>query len=302
MSFFTFIRRVLGRIKRFCLHTGNMLFWSLYPFFLYKKGVRERKTEENIIVSFTSFPERVNMRGLLPRVVCSMLRQTFKPDRIVLWLAEEEFSNQFEDLPASLLTLRKNGLEIRFCKNTGSYKKLLPAIEEFPESLIVTADDDVEYPKIWLEQMITSYREHPECVIAHRCCRLKINDGELAPYSQWGSEVISGVSRKNIFTGVGGVLYPPNILDISVLDYSIIKKIAPAADDLIFWTAVILKGNSVYAIPDGLTDVKDLIPDKKNYSHLCNENLSGGNDRAMNMILSYYPRLLEIIKSLDSEE
>ena len=54
-----------------------------------------------IIVTLTSFPARVNRLWL---VIESLLRQSHKPDMIILWLSKDQFSN-LDLLPRSLLKL-----------------------------------------------------------------------------------------------------------------------------------------------------------------------------------------------------
>ena len=62
---------------------------------------------------------------------------------MILWLADSEFPDREKDLPQNLMRLCKEGLQIKWTKDVKSYKKLIPAIKEFPEAIIVTADDGV---------------------------------------------------------------------------------------------------------------------------------------------------------------
>ena len=64
---------------------------------------------KRIIVSITSFPARI---PTLWKVIECIIRQTVKPDKIVLYLTESQVGD-IEKLPSSLLKLRKRGLEIR---------------------------------------------------------------------------------------------------------------------------------------------------------------------------------------------
>ena len=107
-------------------------------------GIDEDNKDEEIIVSLTSFPERMED---INYCIYSLLTQSLKPNKVVLWLANEEFPNKEKDLPKSLLDLKKNGLTIKWCDNYYSYKKLIPSLREYPDSCIVTADDDFYYYK-----------------------------------------------------------------------------------------------------------------------------------------------------------
>ena len=65
----------------------------------------------------------------------------------------------------------KDLIQIKWVKNTGPYRKLIPIIEEKigtnENSIIITIDDDVEYNKNLIEKMVYSYLEN-ECVISCR--------------------------------------------------------------------------------------------------------------------------------------
>ena len=46
-----------------------------------------------------------------------------KPDKIILWLADTQFSGM-DSLPAELFGLQERGLTIRFCSDLKSHKKI----------------------------------------------------------------------------------------------------------------------------------------------------------------------------------
>jgi hypothetical protein len=56
----------------------------------------EKLETEKAIASLTSFPARINHTYI--SIEC-LLRQSVNPDRIILWLAEDQFPNQLNDLP-----------------------------------------------------------------------------------------------------------------------------------------------------------------------------------------------------------
>ena len=57
--------------------------------------------------------------------IYSLLTQNFKPDVVVLWLAEEQFPNKEADLSEELLKFKKNGLTIKWCHDIKPYKKFM---------------------------------------------------------------------------------------------------------------------------------------------------------------------------------
>ncbi|WP_416861963.1 hypothetical protein, partial [Helicobacter ganmani] len=108
-----------------------------------------------LIASLTSYPLRI---PTLHYTLYSLLTQTLKPHKLILWLSKEEFPNKEQDLPSSVLDFTNHGLEIKWCeKNIKSYKKLIPTLQDYLNAIIVTCDDDVIYPKNWLSKLYNAY-------------------------------------------------------------------------------------------------------------------------------------------------
>ena len=106
---------------------------------------------KRLIISFTSYPARIKY---VKNVLRALYAQTLQPDKILLWLAKEQFPNLEKDLPEELQDdLRQNKFELRWCDNLGTHKKYFYAMQEFPEDIIVTVDDDVEYDKDVLQTL-----------------------------------------------------------------------------------------------------------------------------------------------------
>lgn len=108
------------------------------------KLLNKQKRKEEIIVSLTSFPGRIH---LVHKTIQTILLQSVKPDLVELWLAKEQFPNYEKDLPNELTNLIQYGLKICWCSDYRSFKKLVPSLQEHPDAIIVTADDDVYYPQ-----------------------------------------------------------------------------------------------------------------------------------------------------------
>lgn len=136
--------------------------------------------------------------------------QSMKPQRLILWLAPEQFPNKEADLPKKLLRLKKSGLTIEWCTDIKSFKKLIPAIKKYPNSYIFTADDDVYYHKNTLENAWTTHEEFPNMIVSHRITKFFIDNDTYNDISG-GKETYPVPSFLHKLTGVGGVLYPPPV-------------------------------------------------------------------------------------------
>lgn len=247
-----------------------------------------------LIISLTSYPERIPD---IHYTLFSLLNQNEKADRVILWLAEEQFPGKEKDLPDNVLNLQKFGLEIRWCHDIRSYKKLIPALKEFPNAIIVTADDDIWYPQDWLEKLYKAYLKYPYAVIGHRGHRIKIENGEVAPYSHWRKNILALWPRyDNFVTGCGGILYPPHSLYKDVCNVDLFQKLAPYADDIWFWAMAVLNGTKIKNIPYRMHKMTyvNLEREKRqtNENTLAKINITnGGNDRQFKEVLNAYPQL-----------
>lgn len=193
--------------------------------------------DSNVVVSLTSFPARIHHTWI---TVETLFQQEFKPWKVVLVLAEEEFPEQ--KLPKRLSAQVERGLEVLWTdKNSRSYKKLLPTRSRYPDATIVTFDDDVYYEPWRLGQLVEASRQHPESVIGHRGREVTLGQAGLRPYIEWKYATPSTPAHRTLLTGVGGILYPPHLLDHGLLlDLERAMRYCPTADDIWFW-AVCLK-------------------------------------------------------------
>lgn len=204
---------------------------------------KQKQREPQIIISLTSYPKRIKT---VDRVVNSILHQTVKPDKIILWLAQEEFPDKV--IPEEIERLQNNIFQIRWCDNLRSYKKLIPALIDFPEEIIITVDDDVIYPPNLIEVLYRSYLRERETIHCNRCHWIRLKEGKLLSYQAWKQQdefKASNASYLNFLTGLGGVLYPPHCLDKKVFDRSLYERLCPTGDDIWFWAMAVMNGTKI---------------------------------------------------------
>lgn len=68
------------------------------------------------------------------------MTHTVMPDRIVLWLSKDEFSE--ENIPEILKRQRAKGLTIDYCTDVKSYRKIIPTTQFGNTSLASKAFQD----------------------------------------------------------------------------------------------------------------------------------------------------------------
>jgi lipopolysaccharide biosynthesis glycosyltransferase len=263
-----------------------------------KKGLNDPLAEyarKSLIISLTSYPARINTVYITLR---SLIDQTIAPKKIILWLAEEQFSKREGDLPISLLKMQEEGVEIRWCSDLKSYKKLLPSIQNFSGNIIVTADDDTVYPSGWLLQLIATHMMHPSYIICHRAHRILFEEnGLIKKYKKWDRDTSYLFPSFDIFfTGCGGVLYPPNSLNAAVFDKELFKNLAPDGDDIWFWAMALLNRTKIVKVPDSVFEL-NLIEGTQDDALWIENVQSGGNDKMIASVLAKFPSIYKLLSS-----
>ena len=258
--------------------------------------------DKDLIVSLTSFPQRMYE---LHYTLYSLLTQNIKPGKIILWLAEEEFPHLEKDIPKKVLNLRNNGLEIKWCNNIYSYKKLIPALKNYPDNIIVTADDDIFYENDWLEKLILSHEKDKKSIICHRAHKIKLTkEGVIASYKNWAKKIrTSAPSYFNFSTDAGGVLYPPHCLYKDILNEKLFMEFAPKADDVWFWAMALLNGTKTSVAQNCTKQLTYINPERErgltNELTLFQTNKKGGNDLQLEKVINHYPQILDILKETE---
>ncbi len=292
-----------GRIKiSVGWHIDNWILAPLAPYFAERRwekamrdpsfsGVSKRKRKQPLIVSMTSFPPRIEY---VPVTVKVLLTQTLKPDMIILWLAEEEFPGKEADLPEELKALVQYGLTIKWCHNDRSFKKLLPAIKEYPEAVVITVDDDTLYHPDMVRRLYAEYVQggRKKIIYCHRAAMLRMNDGSIQ-VTTGGYVVHNGPSYLNRLTGGGGVLYPPHCLDPEVVRSDLFMSLAPMNDDVWFWAMAVRNGTRTKAVKHRIT-MLPIVSGSQKVSLLSVNHLDqgGGQDlttKQMMTVVNYYP-------------
>lgn len=249
---------------------------------------------QNLVVSLTSFPARIQT---VHRTIKTILGQSVRPEKTILWLAPSQFPNRRGDLPQELKELTRYGLEIKWCDDIRSYKKLIPTLKLYPCKTIVTADDDVLYPRFWLEKLWQEHIKHPTSVIVHRARKIEHDGRAIKPYRQW--PILTSAMKPERFlvlqTGIGGVLYPVGCFTEEIFNEKVFREVAPNADDIWFWAMAVLNGKCVRQVYSyertfpAIEGTQEVSLSQKNYS-------DGENDWQLQAVLKRYPAIFRALR------
>lgn len=264
-----------------------------------QKGVDENS---EIIVSLTTFPDRIRYVWM---TIASLLNQTLKPCKVVLWLAEEQFPDK--NLPRQLTELCKRGLEIRYCDDLKPHKKYFYTMQEWPEKYVLTCDDDMFYPENLIENLWKTAKQHPERIICNNSMQVTYDEkGDFIRRDQWIHENREMDGLQVCPVGCDGVLYPPGALNEAAFDKEALMETALRQDDV--WlkgmgvlneTAAYNKGmyhhdffNNMFTQKSGLW--------KTNI--VCEEEQYSPNEIAWMKMIERYPKIEELLKKDCKEE
>ena len=202
-------------------------------------GLNCNKRSQKVIVSLTSYPKRINTVWI---TIETLLRQSFKPDKIILWLATDQFDG-IESLPTELLNLQKRGLTIRFCDDLRSHKKYYYVMQEYPEDIVILADDDMFYPYDTIKKLMNMHKKFPDdiCIMTAQVMEPSFETRPSAWRNPMFKEKFEHSNKIQIFTGSGS-LYPPHVFSDEVFNKEVIQTVCPYADDL--WLTFMAQRNN----------------------------------------------------------
>ena len=187
------------------------------------------KRDEVVIVSLTSYPARISYVYL---AIKSLMLQSYKPDRIILWLAEEQFPDK--KLPENLIALEKYGLEIIWIHDIYGHKKYFyPVLNQKENELVITFDDDIIYSKKAIERLMKTHKIFPDCMV---CERAQAYD-ESNPYQpgRWITISDKGVNAPSYSLNPspgGGCMIPYGVFHDDACNEAKIRELAYKNDDI----------------------------------------------------------------------
>lgn len=239
-----------NKLIKFIINIIQDIFNSKLPLY-YKKNqdkifLKRKNSNVKIIASLTTYPKRINTVWI---TINSIINQSLQPDSIILWLAEEQFPNKYEDLPSSLLQLQSKGLQIRFCEDLKSHKKYYYTLQEYSNDLVVLFDDDMFYPKDTIKKLYKLYQDnsHDVCTITTQLITPSIYTNPSKWQNPSINQKIKHCSKVQMFSG-SGTLLKANMLDNTVFDKEAIKNICPYADDLWLTFMARKKGTKITSV------------------------------------------------------
>jgi hypothetical protein len=128
-----------------------------------------------------------------------------------------------------------------------SHKKYYYALQEYPNDLVILADDDMFYPKDTIKKLLKMHKKWPNDI----CCitaQVIEPDFRTMP-SQWRNPGLNEGGLQHVdyiqtFTG-SGTLIPPSALPAETFNAEQIRKLCLHADDLWITFMAYRKGTKI---------------------------------------------------------
>lgn len=224
------------------------------------------------ILNLTTIRGRLD---LCSATIWSLLQQEFTPDQINIWISRDpymadegiietpEWVTQFNNI--------KDIIKVHYVRNTGPYRKIIPALQSANESdILIYADDDVIYAKHWLKKLIHCYHQNNDkFVVAARIKPRKKNIfGQFQSYNMLDiCHQQQKTDRDFIITGVGGCVLAKKHINPQLLALEDYLSLAPRTDDLWISKIIELSGTSAFSCPEALIEVQEIVHGNNALSH-----------------------------------
>ena len=176
----------------------------------YKINTLER--QKKIIVSLTSTKSRFKKLNL---VLESIFNNTMKPSKIILTLCKNDSNYLTKYLNDKIKNKR---IELILTDiNLKSHNKYFEIMKKYRDYAIITIDDDIIYPNDLIETLYSSYIKNPNCIHARLVHRIMTENNRVSPYDKWLKYYTFELNPSFYLFPIskGGILFPPNILNIT---------------------------------------------------------------------------------------
>ena len=150
------------------------------------KIFKNKKLEKNVIVSFTSYSNRLRTKAV-NEMLNSLMKQSVHPFKIVMTLYKDDvkYINKYIQslIDKNIIELIVVNIDIK------SHKKYFYTMQKYRNYPIITVDDDIIYERTTIESLLKSYLLYPNYISARRVHKMLFDKNhKLMPYKYWKKE------------------------------------------------------------------------------------------------------------------
>lgn len=234
---------------------------------------------EKTIVSLTSHGIRLKY---VAKTIYSILRQCKL--KVVLTLYNDDLKNITPELKKMIdsgyVELIKSDIDL------GPHLKYYWAMKQHKDCNVITIDDDCLYSGDFISSLLEYHKKDPKAVIARRAHLMTFTEGKLNKYNSWRMCIKSSDDYRHILaTGVGGVLYPADILEVDSINLDELKSCF-FADDIYLKVLENRKKIKIRIIPTAERHPREQQADEIRSVALMNKNVAEcRNDKYIRLFL-----------------
>jgi len=98
-----------------------------------------------------------------------------------------------------------------------SHKKYFNVMKKYRDYAIISVDDDIVYTNDLIETLYDSYLKYPNYIHARNVHKIILENNKVLPYDKWLKQYTFELNPSFYLFAEsgGGILFPPNILNIS---------------------------------------------------------------------------------------
>ena len=248
-----------------------------------------------IIVSMTSYPKRIT--NVATSIKLLFTRQTVKPYKLYLYLAEEEFPNK--EIPQDLVAATKQfPMELIWLpRNTYAHKSMEVFKTVSPDTLVFLVDDDVQYDDKLFETCLKAHQKYPDAIICFNHYSAHIYNGKRIVYRQTGDYSVPRTDTH----WCKQCLFPAHLFPMETFQYeSIREQCSPICVETWYDPFIVKHQIPIYHCNfDWGKNISPKIDSKKGlckYSHQIEENGLERRDNWLNNTLSAFPNLMQLYR------
>jgi len=250
-------------------------------------------------VNITTTSGRLN---LCSATVWSLINQSVLPDNINIWISHEAYlaDQGIQEVPAWIEYFNsfRDIIKVRYVKNTGPYRKIIPALRKAnDDDVLIYGDDDVIYDSQWLKTLIDAYNKNK----GHHVVAARVRKKERNIFGFYKSYHLYSLSLKEmdfvkdfIITGVGGCVIAKKNIKSEFLLMDDYLDVAPKTDDLWISKIIELSGTTVTSVPAAMDFVQEIKHENDALSHtnvvsnMKNSLLGKMSVKVYNRLLGYF--------------
>lgn len=214
-----------------------------------KRNLSDNENSPKVILSLTSYPPKYDA---LSYTLKTLANQNVKADKIILNLCLHENSEQDKQRIDDILkednlkdVITVNWIEERI----KPYSKLIPTLKDYPNDIIITADDDWEYYPDFVGDLLKKHEQFPDCIISNSASPLIDDYSRNANFK--GKEFPKNKPVESaLIYGCFGILYPPHCFNDKIFDKDLFMKEFPTTDDIWFSFCAVINKTKIVRVFD----------------------------------------------------